>query len=443
MSGDTSGPVVSMSTEVLRAALSGLGYSIRNLMPPLGYKNPVALSVNEFGAVAGKAYGHLTGLVNGDTGVVWTLGLPEIVLPPTVGLAPSSKEPLPGHGSGLNDINWHGVAVGWRERDDATGGDIAIQAIGEAITDIPAGVQARATGINDAGLICGWGILPTAMRGFVYDRASGALRPVGLAGAAGSRATAINNAGEVAGESGGQAFLDSGGKTKALGPVSRVTGVNDAGLVVGSRDRPGGGRVPMTCDARGPTPAWTPIPLLSNLTDGQAEGVNRFGDVVGSCWDGSGLRRAFIHKDGASTDLNLLIDAPDWHLETAYDISDRGQICGIGTFAGTPAAFLLSPPLTLPDLPPLYRKWPIELPDGPPRPEEAALRDASILVRLNQAATAIADSAVREPLRTALFEAARAAGAALSGRIALHEEPAAARRADEASALVSAEDVTT
>lgn len=142
MCGDTSGPVVSVSAEVLRAALSGLGYYIQNLLPPLGCKDPVALSVNELGAVAGKAYGHLTGLMHGDTGVVLTHGLPDIVLPPTVGLLPSPKYPLPGHGSGLNDLNWQGLAVGWRERDYATVGDIAIQAAGTAIADIPAGVRA-------------------------------------------------------------------------------------------------------------------------------------------------------------------------------------------------------------------------------------------------------------------------------------------------------------
>jgi hypothetical protein len=123
-----------------------------------------------------------------------------------------------------------------------------------------------------------------------------------------------------------------------------------------------------------------------------------------------------------------VIDAPGWHLETAHDINDRGQICGNGTFAGRPAAFLLTPPLILPDLR-RDRRWPIELPDGPPRPDEVMRRDGSILIRLNQVATSITDAALGERVRTALSDAGRPVEAHPTDRIRRREDAAAASQA--------------
>jgi probable HAF family extracellular repeat protein len=398
---------ISPWTEALRAALSRLEYHIQNLAGPPGSRDPSALGLSESGVVAGKAYMHLTGLMHGDTGVTWTAGLYDVVLPPTVGLVPSPSYPLAAFGSGFSDISLNGVAVGWREHDDSTGGDIAIEAVGTSISDIPWEKQARATGINDGGLICGWSGGSASTRAFIYDPASLPPRHVGLPGAARSRAMAINNLGEVAGDSDGQAFLHSGGKAKPLGPATSVAGVNDAGIVVGARAGPGG-EVPALCDARSPIPAWTAIPLPARFAGGRAEAVNRFGHVVGQCRDKSGLRCAFIYKDGNAYDLNLLIDEPGWQLEVATDINDRGQICGNGTFMGQAAAWLLTPPLVLPELPPRLRRWPL-LPELGGL-DEVTIRDSSLLLRLHQAATSLANPVLRERVRTALVEAGREEG---------------------------------
>jgi probable HAF family extracellular repeat protein len=395
---------ISPWTEALRASLSRLEYHIQNLAGPPGSRNPAAFGLSESGVVAGKAYMHLTGLMHGDTGVTWTAGLYDVVLPPTVGLVPSPSYPLPAYGSGFSDISLKGVAVGWREHDDATGGDIAIEAVGTNVSDIPWEKQARATDINDDGLICGWSGGTTSTRAFIYDPANLPPRHVGLPGATRSRAMAINNLGEVAGDSDGQAFLYSGGKAKPLGLATSAVGMNDTGIVVGTHAGPLGD-VPALCDARRPIPAWTAIPLPARFAGGRAEAVNRFGHVVGECRDKSGLRCAFIYKDGLAYDLNLLIDEPGWQLEIATDINDRGQICGNGTFMGQAAAWLLTPPLVLPELPPRHRKWPLKPTLG--GPDEVTMRDASLLLGLHQAATSLANPVLRERVRTALVEAGR------------------------------------
>ena len=51
---------------------------------------------------------------------------------------------------------------------------------------------------------------------------------------------------------------------------------------------------------------------------------------------------------GAITDLNTLIDAPEWMLEEAVAFNNAGWIVGTGLFNGEPHGFLHQPFLLIP-----------------------------------------------------------------------------------------------
>jgi probable HAF family extracellular repeat protein len=89
-----------------------------------------------------------------------------------------------------------------------------------------------------------------------------------------------------------------------------------------------------------PIPAGTVKPVA-------AYGINRKGQIVGQAVNANGRGRAFIFdlNTNQTKNLNDLIDPnPDWILNTAYDINDKGQIVGWGYYLGVlPTAFLLEP----------------------------------------------------------------------------------------------------
>jgi probable HAF family extracellular repeat protein len=76
-----------------------------------------------------------------------------------------------------------------------------------------------------------------------------------------------------------------------------------------------------------------------------AYGINSRGQVVGQATNCNGRGRAFIWDSvNGIRDLNNLVDAPDWILNTAYDINEQGEIVGWGYYNGIfDFAFLLRP----------------------------------------------------------------------------------------------------
>jgi probable HAF family extracellular repeat protein len=63
-----------------------------------------------------------------------------------------------------------------------------------------------------------------------------------------------------------------------------------------------------------------------------ADGINDFGQVVGSSCDGDGNCRAFLWQKGIMTDLNTLIppDSPLYLIDASGTINNVGQIAGLG-----------------------------------------------------------------------------------------------------------------
>lgn len=183
----------------------------------------------------------------------------------------------PGGGSGRVDYAPGSLAP----TVDAGGGPRAIGSLGDGET--------VALGINSGGVVVGWS-RPSAesseVRAFLYD---GAIRDLGLGAA-------------------------------------RANAINDAGVVVGSRELPFGAS-----------------PFFSS--------------------------HAFMLKDGAAIDLNDLLPAGSgWVLEAATGVNNLGQIVGVGTLAGRRQSFLLTPSeLGAP-------------PDAAPVPEPSTLACAALLV---------------------------------------------------------------
>jgi len=189
--------------------------------------------------------------------------------------------------------------------------------------------------INNNGLIAGQG------RGYQnQDHAmlwqNGQTADLHPFGATTSGATALNDAGVVVGwflegvRTLKQAFLWNSGFATLLprlgGLENFAWDINDAGQVVGWSEI-------------GPWYEGATFSRHGFLWDGDAlvdlgaiagdwsiaYGINDAGVVVGaSQW-------AFVWDEGAMWDLNdLLIDAPGWRLECAYDINTQGQIVGTG-----------------------------------------------------------------------------------------------------------------
>ena len=132
---------------------------------------------------------------------------------------------------------------------------------------------------------------------------------------------------------------------------SYAYGINDRGEVVGSvsdaTGRPYGVDIdPTDTDGRADAFLWrdgkmTSLGTLPGSRDSEAYGIDDSGTIVGRS-DG----KAVAWQEGKIRDLNAFIPAGSgWVLQEARAINRKGQIVGIGTLAGKPHSFLLTPRL--------------------------------------------------------------------------------------------------
>ena len=274
--------------------------------------------------------------------------------------------------SSANAINAAGSCVGFSE-----GEGIPFQATlwagGERIV-LPArgGEQCMAFGINDAGVVVGWGQPgPPAIEPRACRWEEGRPTDLGALGAGiRSVAYAINTEGAIVGAStielddtqpaAEHAVLWLRDETVDLGTIagsySAATAINDAGRIVGvsttgRQQRPFGPGTHATLwvDGRSPVDLGT----LGTGERSQATAVNAAGAIVGSSATSEelpngeiGQEHACLWEGGATSpqDLNDLV-APNsgWVLERANGINDAGRIVGAGYLRGKPRAFLLDP----------------------------------------------------------------------------------------------------
>jgi probable HAF family extracellular repeat protein len=209
-------------------------------------------------------------------------------------------------------------------------------------------------GINDSSVVVGTQLLAHGNpHADLYS--NGVLTDLGTLGGMYSTATAINNNGQIAGnstlpgESGTHAFLYSGGTMLDLGSLagtnSYAAAISSNGLIAGSSQTYSNyathaflynGRI-------------LDLGVLAGYPNSYATGVNANGQVAGhsdvQLSQTETASHAFIYRDGGIEDLNDLIPAnAGWVLETATAINDAGQIVGTGTLNGLPAqGFVLTP----------------------------------------------------------------------------------------------------
>ncbi len=152
-----------------------------------------------------------------------------------------------------------------------------------------------------------------------------AVRDVGPSEGA-ATAKDVNLSGSVVGiatgaESAEEAFVWVGGSARRLGGRA-AHAVNDLGDVAG--------------DSGGVAYVWEKgVPIA--LTYGSARGVNNVGDVVGEAVMGPGALRAFLWRAGQFFDLGSL----GGELSAAYQVNDAGLVAGWAeTDAGDIHAFL-------------------------------------------------------------------------------------------------------
>jgi uncharacterized membrane protein len=390
----------------------------------------MAFGLNEKNDVVGVA-------LERDVGVFWQANSAPFSLPPT-------------SYSTFHALNNSGEVVGQLGEDFHTAIAVLVRDHDAHHLPLPKEAGWSAAGINDRGLVCGQAYYD--VRSYVYDSHADKLMYLGeiiskdIRGIEGYYVVAINGIGMVAGYTQSNVFVfQAGGVPKLLGPGAAYD-LNDLGVVCGSQQRPtetGRDEVPVTWDCAKPSPTPKEVKLPSGFTAGRAWGINRHGDVVGSCWTQSNDTSAFICSGGRSEPLDDLVSDPDWHLQIATRINDSGHVIGHGQYRGqSPVAFRLDPqvvPIDGPqgfpdeidvDLPVSFdivvgnvlvgggRGWSISVKGGPPRPVEPlpksriqlspAKRDALIKLVLDELAMFVADANAKQNVRTELLKGVQA-----------------------------------
>jgi probable HAF family extracellular repeat protein len=253
---------------------------------------------------------------------------------------------LPGGSSttGL-DINNGGRVVGYSRvdfvRDDAflsTKSGKRLIALGTL-----GGVNASASAVNDAGQVAGTSDLKNTIlspsHAFLYK--DGQMTDLGTLGGRSSGGGDINANGEVVGSSSlatsedvRHAFLYRNGSMTDLGTLGGATsgaeGINDAGQITGTSEKDGTSRAFIYENGK-----MRDIGTLAggNVSFGNA--INSRGHVVGESEIAGGERRAFLYSNKRMSDLGTL-----GNYSTALGINAQDWVVGWTQVSFQPRAFL-------------------------------------------------------------------------------------------------------
>lgn len=219
--------------------------------------------------------------------------------------------------------------------DDSWGQQYTLTDLGT----IPGGFGSRASAINNLGQVVGAAINNLGgNNAFLYS--NGSMQDLGVGGAGD-----INNLGQVLLSNSNGTFLYSGGSMQNIGNVS-ATAINNFGQVVGSSySYASETRAILYSDGSMQNLGTLPSPFDYSST---AHDINDNGQIVGSSyadgWSGGGPRtgRAFLYSGGSMQDLGTLT-APYDFSSYATGINNLGQIVGYSIrYSGTSKVFLYS-----------------------------------------------------------------------------------------------------
>jgi probable HAF family extracellular repeat protein len=236
---------------------------------------------------------------------------------------------------------------------------------------LPGGTDAQALLINERGEVVGTSYTSSAPSAvcspegsvvlttgaFIWDKKNG-MRDLGSFGGTCTGVAALNNQGQVAGQSfttgdkSAAAFLWENGSMHKLrgslgGDQTGAFGLNERGEVVGYGLLPGDNFFHATLWEN--VNSITDLGVISDDQCSYAAAINTEGTVVGSsiadCTAEEPIFRAILWEDGSLFDLNSLIPpASALYLQFTFAINDRGEIAGTGVDAsGNGHAFLLIP----------------------------------------------------------------------------------------------------
>ena len=318
-------------------------YKLVNL-GTLGGNSSYAYAINSQGLIAGSAL---------TAGGVWHAAVWE-----NPGF-PFDLGTLGGSESEARDINATGCVVGWAMEAGNVKKPFKYFYQGERIMiklPTPDDTPGQALGVNDNGAAVGftyfapnyqipkpclWGLVDVTQQGTNLNLWSGQANCVPKNSSVGAgwgscQQTNFNNLALVFGD-----FffaLDPGGTKSEILNSALKSGVEL--YWVGYHTTANGQEACYWNIDLYPIPAGTVKPVA-------AYGMNSRGQIVGQAVNANGRGRAFIFdlNTNQTKNLNDLIDPnPDWILNTAYDINDKGQIVGWGYYLGVlPTAFLLEP----------------------------------------------------------------------------------------------------
>jgi probable HAF family extracellular repeat protein len=219
---------------------------------------------------------------------------------------------------------------------------------------LPGGEYSSASAINDAGEVAGASNTGNAIVPFIWKPTGGLHRVSLLPGDNCGQGFGLNKYGHLVGYSSGpngaRAFLWAGSTgARNLGSLpggsySRARQVNDSDEVVGTSASPAGDRAVL----------WTKtgqvrdLGTLSGDTSSEAMAINNAGDVVGYSKGPGGLRAFLWTQATGMQDLGVL---PGGSSSRAFDINDLGYVVGSSTSSsGDDHAFIWTKQAGMTDL---------------------------------------------------------------------------------------------
>jgi probable HAF family extracellular repeat protein len=332
-----------MMMGVYTPVASGAGYSISIFNMTLGGDSADSYRINSQGAIVGQSLTAHETLVEFEPGVfVPAQDIHAFVYSNGVMTDLGTLGGVNSYGRGIND---QGVAIGY---SDATAGNPrAFKYEGGVMYDLGTlgGNNSGAVAINNNGQIVGGATDSnnTYSHAFLYE--NGAMNDLGTLGGNLSVANDVNNSGVVVGSSWqlnstlDRAFVYQNGVMNDLGVLpgassSKAIAINDLGQIIGESGWGAffyvNGVMTELVGLGGGGPVW--------VSD-----INNNGLVVGSSKSPlDGYYDAVLWKDGVLTNLNSFV-SEDWSLTSAASINDSGQIIGTGIYQGNTVTYVLTP----------------------------------------------------------------------------------------------------